>query len=39
MTDQKPTVTIEEHALSNMSQIEAVTRVLEKKGICTQQRY
>jgi len=34
--NKKPTVTIEELAISKMFQIEAVIRVLEKKGLCTQ---
>lgn len=32
---QKQTVTFEELALSNMYQLEAMARVLEKKGICS----
>jgi len=34
---KKPTVTIEELAISNMFQLEAMIRVLEKKGIFTKQ--
>jgi len=36
MYEQKPTIILEEPAISNMFQIEAVIRVLKKKGICAQ---
>ena len=38
MADEKrQTITIEELALSNMYQLEAMARVLEKKGLCSRQ--
>ena len=33
--NQKRTITVEELAVSNMYQLEAMVRVLKKKGICT----
>ena len=32
---QKQTVTVEELVISNMYQLEAMARVLEKKGLCS----